>query len=593
MHAASSLERCLCVVVPSRTLLCHILGASEDSYEQLCASPAALALVQGEIDGVCKEAGLLAYEIPRVVRVESKRWSSEEQTLTVSFKLARHRLRAKYASLLGEAVQPAVLAPVAASASATGPNEIEAILTATLQLSPLPWDSRVVDVGVGSSTMMLLAHQLRPLGVTLEALYNQTLRQLVDAAPFARERIDFAQECVLPEEVSALLQAPAAPLRAVVETVLLTGATGFLGAYLLHALVKQGLRVVALVRGDDGVSRLRSAWRMFIGDGEEDTHITRSVEVIEADFGAPLFGLDQAAFVSLAQRVDLVLHNGALVTGVMPYVLMRDANVRSTKTCIHVAALQCRRLIFVSSLSALLGRERAEEPVSTNVAPLGSMSGYGASKRVSEVVVGRAAPSLLVCSIVRPGTIGGSTTNGALSPNDTLARYMIGVCQLQRAPKQPANPVSAAPVDWVAHRIVSLVGAASPFRIVHLFGTSVAFEAADIAEAAQAMGFAVQLVPWAAFCEQLVLSKALSPLLSYFAGASGHFPVGVDSQVADASLESPRVTKVCCLFVFCAVPNCRAHTSLLARPTWLFGTAGLHRGASLTCLGRSEIPQHD
>lgn len=238
-------------------------------------------------------------------------------------------------------------------------------------------------------------------------------------------------------------------------------------------------------------------------------------------------------------KADLVLHNGCIVSGVIPYALLRDANVSSTVSCLRMAAARCRRLVFVSSLSALMGGER-EAPLSgKDLSMCAVMSGYGSSKRVSELLVEQARPWLRQCVIVRPGSIGGSTELGALSPNDTLARYMMGICEMKMAPHfSRAVLISVVPVDFVASAIVDQCCLARECpSVLHLFG-DVSFSAQDLADCARSVGFEIVETTWSHFMKELERSKSLSPLRSYF---SGGFPIGVDGKHTTKSISVPTV----------------------------------------------------
>jgi len=104
-------------------------------------------------------------------------------------------------------------------------------------------------------------------------------------------------------------------------TVFLTGATGFLGAFVLKELFKQErvAKVICLIRGSDttkGLARLqegssdRGAWdNKWVDD--------QRLEVVAGDLGLPQFGLDTAQWDRIASEADVVLHNGALVSLVL------------------------------------------------------------------------------------------------------------------------------------------------------------------------------------------------------------------------------------------------------------------------------------
>ena len=102
-------------------------------------------------------------------------------------------------------------------------------------------------------------------------------------------------------------------------TVFLTGATGFLGAFILRDLLQRTekvKKVICLVRArssDQALERLREG---ASGRGVWDEKWVESgrLEVVKGDLDQERFGLDQTAWDKVAQEADAIIHNGALVS---------------------------------------------------------------------------------------------------------------------------------------------------------------------------------------------------------------------------------------------------------------------------------------
>ncbi|KAL2914197.1 hypothetical protein HK105_206290 [Polyrhizophydium stewartii] len=100
-------------------------------------------------------------------------------------------------------------------------------------------------------------------------------------------------------------------------TFFLTGATGFLGAFVLQSLLERHphARVVCLVRAESdssatarlvSTSKQRLAWSdAWLRNGR--------VRAVAGDLSAERFGLSDAVWDALCHEVDLIIHNGALV----------------------------------------------------------------------------------------------------------------------------------------------------------------------------------------------------------------------------------------------------------------------------------------
>ena len=55
------------------------------------------------------------------------------------------------------------------------------------------------------------------------------------------------------------------------------------------------------------------------------------------DLDQPFFGLGEQAFAALADKVEVIIHNGAYVNGAMPYSKLAPANVEGTRTILQLA----------------------------------------------------------------------------------------------------------------------------------------------------------------------------------------------------------------------------------------------------------------
>ena len=148
-------------------------------------------------------------------------------------------------------------------------------------------------------------------------------------------------------DATTLTAAPTLPgPSAEVRTVLLTGATGFLGRYLaLEWLARMELvdgTLICLVRADsDEEARVRLDKTFDSGDPELLRHFQElaadHLEVIAGDKGEANLGLDQQTWQRLADTVDLIVDPAAVVSGVLPYSELFGPNVVGTAELIRIA----------------------------------------------------------------------------------------------------------------------------------------------------------------------------------------------------------------------------------------------------------------
>jgi L-aminoadipate-semialdehyde dehydrogenase len=267
-------------------------------------------------------------------------------------------------------------------------------------------------------------------------------------------------------------------------TVLVTGVTGFLGAFILRDLLalrsEQVHKVIAHVRANDAgaaLNRVREGC-MARNCWNEDWVKQGRLDFVVGDLEKERLGLSMSDWSSLAQSVDAVIHNGALVHWVYPYSKLRQANVMSTVTAIQFCAIgKPKTLTFVSSTAAIdtdyyvrlsdsivhASNDGASEAVPLRGVPetdelkgsaKGLNAGYGQSKYVSERLIMICAQRGLRACIVRPGYVVGDSETAVTNTDDFLWRLVKGSIQLGQSPDMH-NTVNMAPVDHVA-RIVSL-----------------------------------------------------------------------------------------------------------------------------------------
>ncbi|MFM7314811.1 MAG: SDR family NAD(P)-dependent oxidoreductase, partial [Cyanobium sp.] len=164
--------------------------------------------------------------------------------------------------------------------------------------------------------------------------------------------LDLGAEARLPEDLQQALQGcRPEPPRAEPEAILLTGATGFLGAFLLAYQLERHprLSVYCLVRAEGaGAARARVRANLEHYGLWQDGWAARIV-ALPGDLALPGLGLDASAWQGLVERLDGVLHNGAQLSYVAPYGQLRAANVGGTLEVLRLAAAASAPLEFISS----------------------------------------------------------------------------------------------------------------------------------------------------------------------------------------------------------------------------------------------------
>jgi amino acid adenylation domain-containing protein/thioester reductase-like protein len=255
-------------------------------------------------------------------------------------------------------------------------------------------------------------------------------------------------------------------------TILLTGATGFLGAFLLDELLNRSTaRIVCLSRanGDaDALRRIRdNLIRYRLDPGAADRIVP-----LAGDLARPHFGLAEDRFAQLARAVDVVYHNGAHVNFLHAYETLKPANVLGTQEVLRLATTaRLKPVNFVSTLSVLphLNSGRPALETDRNDHPELLENGYAQSKWVAEQIVWAAIDRGVPASILRPGRIVWHHRSGALSSDDMFTRALRACISLRAVPAMDAL-LEMTPVDYVSRAVVHIgLTPEARGRAYHLF----------------------------------------------------------------------------------------------------------------------------
>lgn len=173
------------------------------------------------------------------------------------------------------------------------------------------------------------------------------------------------------------------------KTVLVTGGTGFVGAYIIKQLLENGYRVRAI--------RRNSTLPFYI-----EKEIFEKVEWVPGDV------LDIVSLEEAMQGVDTVIHSAAIISFFKKErAHMYQVNVSGTANVVNLALeLNVSRLVHISSISAL-GRTANGEQVNEEKKWAESKlnTHYGISKYKAEMEVWRAMGEGLNAVIVNPSTV--------------------------------------------------------------------------------------------------------------------------------------------------------------------------------------------
>jgi fatty acid CoA ligase FadD9 len=477
VYGNSSRSYVLAVIVPTDDALASV-GGDVTAVKPLLADA---------LQSIARDADLQSYEIPRDFLVETRPFTLENGLLTGIRKLARPQLKEYYGpeleqlyvdladgqadvlrSLRQDSADRPVLETVTRAAGALlGAASADAAPDAAytdlggdslsaLTFANLLHDIFAVDVPVG--VIVSPASDLAAIAEYVEAQRAGGSKRPTYDAVHGRDATEVhARDLTLDKflDEATLAAAPSLPgPSSEVRTVLLTGATGFLGRYLLlEWLERMDLvdgKVITLVRAKDiDAARERLDATFDTGDPKLLAHYRElaadHLEVLAGDKGEANLGLEHAIWQRLADTVDLIVDPAALVNHVLPYSQLFGPNAVGTAELIRIAlTTRIKPYVYVSTIGVGDGIEPGRFVEEVDIRQISATrrvddsyaNGYGNSKWAGEVLL-REAHDLagLPVSVFRCDMILADTTYaGQLNVPDMFTRMMLSLVATGVAP---------------------------------------------------------------------------------------------------------------------------------------------------------------
>jgi len=286
---------------------------------------------------------------------------------------------------------------------------------------------------------------------------------------------------------------------------LLTGATGFLGAHVLHEYIGCYSGVAyCLVRGANGEKRLMNILHYYFSDTFESLFGSRIV-VIRGDV------TDSDAFAALSDApIDTVINCAANVKHFSAGTDIHDINVGGVRNAIAFARAKGCRLVQISTVSvggmAVPGTTPTlDETMLYFGQDLSNQ--YVSSKFIAERLVLEACLNGLDGKIIRVGNLMARNSDGEFqinfNTNNFLNRLKAYASLGLMTYAQAAAATELAPIDCTANAILRLSSTPTACRIFHAYNDHELFFS-DIVEQMNELGLDIAL------CEEDTFAKAFS-----------------------------------------------------------------------------------
>ena len=283
----------------------------------------------------------------------------------------------------------------------------------------------------------------------------------------------FYEKSTLHEQLDYICKAP--------EGILITGATGFLGAHIVNELISQGkTEIYCLVRGKK--KRTYEVLEYYFGQKWLTEHQDKIIPV-KGDISEPRLGLEGEKYQKLRKKIHTVYHCAADVRHYVDEKSSMRVNYDGTKQVIEFCQTNQMRLGYISTLSVAgekISRENGsgylglqEIEFNEDCYDIGQNwqdNVYVRSKFMAEAEVKKAMGDGLNAIILRVGRLVGRTSDGRFqrNPEDNYFYNVItGIAKAQAVPSEIYEmPLELTPVDSCAKAAVLLIN--SQAEVAHL-----------------------------------------------------------------------------------------------------------------------------
>lgn len=258
------------------------------------------------------------------------------------------------------------------------------------------------------------------------------------------------------------------------DTVLLTGATGFLGMEVLARLLDEPhTEVLALIRADDDEAAAARLQTVLETLGDDDHPGVARVKAVRGDVTTRGLGLSDSDRELVLAKATHVVHCAACIEFTLPLEEARSINVGGTSNVLTVVrklhdAGQLERFVHVST-AYVAGDHDGLHAEADLVVGQSFRNTYEQSKTEAELMLREHATDLPL-AVVRPSIVVGDQESGWTPAFNViywpLQAFARGL--LEEVPVDPGALVDIVPVDYVADGIVAVMRHADPPRTVSL-----------------------------------------------------------------------------------------------------------------------------
>jgi amino acid adenylation domain-containing protein/thioester reductase-like protein len=376
-------------------------------------------------------------------------------------------------------------------------NKVESVLAKEwskfLNHDSIGIDDNFFDLGGDSLKIVRILVALVPYkwDLTARDFYKyQTIRKIsekITGLADTENEEDFIAEDITSIPDSCLSNIEFHPQSVNMENVLLTGATGFLGAHLLKdLLLSTDANIFCIIRGTSKINareRLKEVLGFYFPDQFTDDFDKR-IKIVHGDITSEMWGLPVQQYNQLDEMIDTVFHTAAKVAHYGSYAEFKEINVTATQRLVDFCLSNNKMFHYISSITVsgkYLVRQNKETTFSEQDFFIGQHyyeNVYVRSKFEAENLIFKAMHLGLRASIYRIGALAGRYSDGHFQINikdNAMYNRIRSIILTEVIPREFIDlKLELTPVDYCSKAIVLLAGFKnSQNQIFHLFNNNI------------------------------------------------------------------------------------------------------------------------
>ena len=282
------------------------------------------------------------------------------------------------------------------------------------------------------------------------------------------ESIDLSVEAVLEDEIKPL----DTHKNYECNDVLLTGATGFVGRYLLREILETSEHdVYCVVRASskkEGLGRVQkslSEFKLWKASYPSRLHI------VLGDLSKANLGIAQEEYALMCEKVNKIYHSATYMNHLADYAFLKEVNVGGLKELLRFASTSRNKsLEYVSTTDVLsnLSAGPIAEDASLEEQEHFMSDGYASTKYVAEEICLIAQKRGIDVNIYRLGLITGDVQTGKNDNSQWFGQLLEANMKLDALFQAQGFNIPITPVSFVSKAIVALANSTNSNKIYHI-----------------------------------------------------------------------------------------------------------------------------